>query len=177
MKSLLLLLLLAATAYADKPSVNETETVIRALLDAQRDDKHDPTAAKSPYTMIVAPFFYDGLSYYGDDEKLVKACKKKFGKTGTAKTVTPELLRCLDTSGWSEVIDADAFTAVDLKKLAKPFRKHKAKLTALAKDHALVMSHWVPAGPEEHWGIFVVKKDGGTIKLSGMLVHTESYGP
>ena len=177
MRSVLALLLLGSTAYAEKPTVKETEKAIRALRDVTHEDTHKASDPKSPYTMVTAPFFYDGLEFYGDDEKAAKACKKKLGKTGTVKTVDAAVLDCLKLSGWTAVIDADAFTEVDLKKLPKAFKKHKSKLTALAKDHALVMSHWVPAGPEEHWGIFAVKKDGGAIKLSAMLVHSDQYGP
>jgi hypothetical protein len=76
---------------------------------------------------------------------------------------------------FSGALDGDAeWQPVDLKKLPRPFKKHKAKLTKLAKDHTLVISHFIPAGPAEYWDLWIVKTDAsGAQKLDGILVVNE----
>ncbi len=170
------------TARADAPprlpdKVAEVKTFVLSLTEPVNGmaiptpDQKAAIAAK-----MNAPFWYDGLTFSGMDdqgEKLAKACKKTWKKTGTIRAAgkLPDFVGCLAVAQFSGALDGDAeWSLVDLKKLPRPFKKHKAKLTKLAKDHVLVISHFIPAGPAEYYDLWVVKRAAdGTLHLAGLL--------
>jgi hypothetical protein len=171
MKSIVALMVMVGTAAADKPTVKEAEDFVRDhLMAAQRDDDHKPSDPKSPYRIVTAPFLHNSFSR-DTPSKTGKSCGAEFGESGIVKKITPRYLDCLNTPGWSAAIDAEAFTELDLAKLPAGFTKHKARLAALAKDHRLVMSHFLPAGPAEYWTIYAFKKAGDKLALSALLTY------
>jgi len=170
------LLLASGVATADPLPKEVVAQSVTALTAPVRDiDPPTPGQKESVVRGLATPFWYDGLAYGSmDDEAGAKRCKKTFKRTGTIKDVAklPAFVDCLPFAMFSGALDGDAeWIVVDVKKLPRVFKKHKSKLTKLAKDHTLVISHFIPAGPAEYWDLWIVKQEpGGAIKLAGMLV-------
>lgn len=175
--ALLVVLLAASTASADKPTLAEAKATIIKLGKALDDDKLDLKAAGE---ILAAPFWYDDFEYYGSDEKASKACKKKWKKRGTVKVADlAKFTECLPNTNWNVALDAGSAPVeeIDLKKLPKELRKHKTKLTQMAKTHLVVFAHFLPAGPEERWTVFAFTKKDGAIRLHAMVHAGGVYGP
>jgi hypothetical protein len=145
-------------------------------------DVNPPTSSQEAEVLagLSTPFWYDGFSFASaDDPAAAKRCKKTFSRAGTVKDTAKlaTFTSCLTYAMFSGALDGDAeWLPVDLKKLPRPFKKHKAKLTKLAKDPTvtLVISHFIPAGPAEYWDLWIVKTDAsGAQKLAGILVVNE----
>ena len=171
--------MLATAARADKPSLDEVKQAANAFRESVADTADAEKAAKpaEALALTIDAFWYDGFDYYGSDQT-AKACKKKFGAKGkTTAENRGEFLDCAARGMWSAALDGDAeWKALDVKKLPAVFKKHKSKLAKLSKDHALVMSHFVPAGPAEHWNLYAATRAAdGKVKLAALLTVNKVY--
>ncbi len=173
--ALLMSVAASRTAAAQQLTVDEVKGFVLAVTEPVRG--MDPPSAEQR-TAVVAqlatPFWYDGLRYAALDAAAMKACRRRFKAAGTVKPAArlPGFVDCLQIALFSGALDGDAeWTAVDVKQLPRPFKKHRTKLATLAKDHSLVISHFVPAGPAEHWDLWAVKRDAaGKPRLAALLV-------
>lgn len=178
---LLVVLLAATTAYADNPTLAEAKATIIKLGKALDEDKLDLKAAGQ---ILAAPFWYDDFNHYlgipGSDENAAKACKKQWKKRGTVNiTDLAKFTACMPSTNWNVALDAGSapITEVDLNKLPKQLKKHKARLTQMAKTHLLVVAHYLPAGPEERWTVIALTKKDGAIKIDALVHAGGVYGP
>jgi hypothetical protein len=174
------LVALAGVAHADT-NLDTARSFVLALT-APVLDVNAPTATQEAEILagLATPFWYDGFAFASvDDAAAAKQCKKTFKRAGTVKDARKlaTFTHCLTYAMFSGALDGDAeWLPVDLKKLPRPFKKHKAKLAKLAKDptRTLVISHFIPAGPAEYWDLWIVKTDAsGAQKLEGLLVVDE----
>jgi hypothetical protein len=173
-------LALAATAtlaHAEPVSTEIVKQSVTALTEPIRDiDPPTPEERASVVAGLATPFHYDGLTYGTLDPAAAKRCKKTFKRSGTITSPAklPAFVDCLQIAMFSGALDPDAdWTPVDLAKLPRVYKKHRSKLTKLAKSdaHTLVMSHFIPAGPAEHYDLWIVKHEpSGALKLAGLLV-------
>lgn len=162
-------------AAAEPVATEIVKQSVLTLTEPVRDiDPPTPEQKASVVAGLALPFWYDGLEYGSMDEAAAKRCKKTFKRAGTIKDAAklPAFVDCLQVAMFSGALDGDAeWSAVDVKKLPRPFKKHRSKLTKLAKDHTLVISHFVPAGPAEYWDLWIMKHEpSGALRLAGMLV-------
>jgi hypothetical protein len=165
-------------AAAEPVSTEIVKQSVLMLTKSLRD--LDPPTAEEKAAIVAGlamPFWYDGMAYAAVDDAsdaAVKRCKKTFKRAGTVKDAAKltAFVDCLPFAMFSGALDGDAeWIAVDVKKLPRPFKKHKAKLAKLARDHTLVISHFVPAGPAEYWDLWILKHEpSGALRLAGMLV-------
>lgn len=161
--------------------VDAAKRFVLTLTEPVREiDPPTPEQRTAVLAGLTTPFWYDGLEYGTLDAAAAKRCKKTIKRAGTIKAAAklPGLVDCLPIAMFSGALDGDAdWTAVDVKKLPRVFKKHRSKLARLAKDPTLtlVISHFIPAGPAEYWDLWIIKQDaGGTQKLAGMLVVNET---
>lgn len=165
-------------ALAEPVATEIVKQSVLTLTEPVRDlDPPTPEEKASLVAGLAIPFWYDGLEYGALDdaaEAAAKRCKKTFKRAGTIKDAAklPAFVDCLQYARFSGALDGDAeWLSVDVKKLPRPLKKHKSKLTKLAKDHTLVISHFVPAGPAEYWDLWIMKHEpSGALRLAGMLV-------
>jgi hypothetical protein len=181
---------LAATAPPARAEPISTEIVKQFVTTATEPvrDVSPPTPEQraSLVASLATPFWYDGLEYAALDDsarRAAKRCKKTFKRSGTITNPAklPAFVDCLQLAMFSGALDGDAtWTAVDLAKLPRVFKKHRAKLTKLRKNdaHTLVISHFIPAGPAEYYDLWIVKHEpSGALQLSGMLVVNLEEAP
>lgn len=171
---------LAATpAHADKPTVEEVQAAVLKFRKAVPFLENDPPDVKAATAVLATPFWYDGIVYeftLGRGKELKKRCSKS--KAGTIKTADAlaRFVDCAQNAEWAHSIDGPdgEFHAVDPKKIPRVFRKHKSHLQALAKDHALVYSHFCPAAPGDFWTLYAATKDStGAVHIDTLLVFNE----
>ena len=175
-------LLAAAPARADKPTVEEVQAAVLTFRKAVPFLENDPPDVKAATAVLATPFWFDGFAYdftLGRGKELKKHCSK--AKTGTLKTAgaLARFADCAQNAQWSYSIDGPdgEFHAVDPKKIPRVFRKHKTHLQTLAKDHALVYSHFCPAAPGDFWTLYAATKDSsGVVRIDTMLVYNEEGG-
>ena len=169
--ALVALLVTTSAATAEPLSPDAVKQLVTTLTEPVRDTDPPPPAAKAAVVAgLATPFWYDGLEYGALDEAAARRCKKAWKRAGTIKAAArvPAFVDCLQVALFSGSLDGDAeWHPVDVKKLPRVFKKHRKKLAKLAKDHTLVASHFIPAGPAEYWALWIVTPDR---KLAGMLV-------
>ncbi len=162
-----------ATARAERPPLDEVESAVRKLqgaLIANGDDAkapHPDVAAE----ILAAPFSYAGFEYSSIDRTAMKACKRRWGAAGkvTAAAV-PAFIDCMAIALWAGALDGEAdWSEAKPGQLPKQLKKYKSKLAKLAKDHAVVISHFKPAGPVEEWNIYAATKDATGIHLDTLI--------
>jgi hypothetical protein len=157
-------LLAAAPAHADKPTVKEVQAAVLKFRDAVPFLEDAVPDVKAATTVLAVPFWFDGIVYefdVGRGKTLKKRCNTK--KTGTLTTADAlaSFAECAQNAEWAYSIDGPdgEFYGVDPKALPSVFRKHKSHLQLLAKDHALVFSHFCPSAPGDYWTLYAATKD------------------
>jgi len=180
--SLATLALLATSAAGDNPSVDD----VKGFAKPYTPLPNEPLAGAAKDNAIAglaAPFTYDGFKYIGSDPAAMKKCTKTYKATGTikdAKKLAP-FFDCMINANYLAGFESEAdWAAADLAKLPAPFKKHKAKLTKLAKDHAIVISHYLEEGEGlyDNWNLYAVKKDtDGKLMLDTLLTGSAKAKP
>lgn len=160
---------MAAGAAAEPPTAAEVQTTISRLRAASERDGRDPAVFRAG---LGAPLWLDRLTF---DEP--RQCRRRSGTLATPAAVDA-YVDCLIASDWSYSIDGDGdFVPVDPARPPRVFRKHKRKLRALAKDHALFMTHFCPAGPGDFWTLYVASRGAdGAVHVDGLAVHNDDQG-
>jgi hypothetical protein len=174
----------ATLAHAEPISTEIVKQSVTALTEPIRDiDPPTPEERASVVAGLATPFHYDGLTYGTLDPKAAKRCKKTFKRSGTITSPAklPAFVDCLQIAMFSGALDTDAdWSPVDLARLPRVYKKHRSKLTRLARNdaHTLVISHFIPAGPAEYYDLWIVKHEpSGALKLAGLLVVTLDDAP
>jgi hypothetical protein len=132
-------------------------------------------------TAMAGSFWYEGLAYEspytisGNVEpaaKLARSCKKRYGAHGVVRREFSRFLACLAISSFENANGDNGFDWSEAApgNLPPPFRKYRAKLGRLAKDHWLVVSHFHEA--EQHlelWNLYLVDRRPDR-RIAGVLV-------
>jgi hypothetical protein len=138
-------------------------------------------------TAMAGSFWYEGLAYEppytmsGKVEptaKLARSCKKRYGAHGVVQREFPRFLACLAISSFENANGDNGFdwSEAPIRKLPPPFRRYRAKLGKLARDHWLVLSHFHEA--EQHvelWNLYVVERRPDR-RIAGVLVGRVNRG-
>jgi hypothetical protein len=171
----------AGRAHADVPTIDEVAARVRALRTAVEnpDSEPEPPDAKATLDLLALPLWFDGLGYADNDTKTLQACRKAWGAKGTVQETErlTQFINCAAIATWTESIDGDGeFKPINLARLPSVFKKHKTKLAKLAKDHALLFTHFCPAAPGDFWTLYGATKRDGQVRIDTLLVANEDSG-
>lgn len=134
--------------------------------------------------VLARSFWYEGLAYGPaftistapqPTARLARSCERKYGARGVVRRGRTRFLACLAISSFESANGDNGFdwSEARLGKLPPPFRRFRAKLGKLAKDHWLVVSHF--RDPENHvdlWNLYVVELTQDRL-IAGVLVGRE----
>ncbi len=128
--------------------------------------------------LTTPTFWYDGFAFMdmaGDSSGT--ACQKSWGNAGVVEgDKRAAFLDCAAIGSWTQALDGSTrWRAVTPKKLPSVFKSHSKELAKLARDHTLVLAHFVPAGPAESWNLYAVKKQGGKVIVAAALTVNKTY--
>lgn len=134
--------------------------------------------------VLAGSFWYEGLAYEPPftistepqaTARLARSCERKYGARGVVRRGRTRFLACLAISSFESANGDNGFdwSEARLGKLPPPFRRYRAKLGKLAKDHWLVVSHFRDAGKRvDLWNLYVVELTQDRL-LAGVLVGRE----
>ena len=155
------------------PTVDEVKATIALFVDGTRD-------------MLAMPFWYAGYKYIDGYPEADASCRRTWGAEGTAKDAakTADLASCIARGAYDHIGPAQSvhgqpgakidWVVADLDKLPGPFRRHRTRLAALAKDHRIVISHYgTEAG--ESWDLYVAHRGDSGILLDAWLVGSSRH--
>jgi hypothetical protein len=176
-RSLAVMVALSHAASAGVPTEDEAEAAIAKLTDAVTTHDGHTQDFQAALDVLEGPFWYEGLTYWVPSDGDAKACTKKFGTHGTiAQAGLEPFLTCMASGTWLFAAEG-SMRALDVKKLPKRLARHRARLTKLAKDHALVRAWYATAGPQNQtWTIYAAIKDAdGNVKVTAVLSASAPY--
>lgn len=170
--SLTALALASATAWADKPTVEEAKAAVIELRNTLRDA--DPPDLEAGLALLVPPLWFDGFRYWSVDKRAAHACERRFttsGRISTAKGLV-SFVRCAAMASWKDSIDGPGEFHLVEGKIPSVFRKYRTRLAQLAKDHVLVFSHFCPAAPGDYWTLYAVTRSpDGHARIDALLAR------